>query len=257
MSGSDEYNELIFKLGDLARERLGHKPNPPRGMERVLTAEAALAEREEDLKAINQAMDDEETAYTEFNQAVQEEQEALQPQLLEFKKAVTGAEERYKQAREKIAAKENDLKHAKLSLAKEEEKIKEMEHRGERSKAAAGAASCKNLRMDIMRRQRELREMSEAAELIVNPKEDDGPSDAIRARTRIKDLDTQMVDREKQYNEALGELDQSAEEKETEITAARDYYDQAIFLLGEEVYQLRIYDSALVPLYLKLDKAAG
>ena len=77
------------------------------------------------------------------------------------------------------------------------------------------------------------------------------------ARTRIKDLDTQLIDREKQYNEALAELDQQAEEKETEITAARDYYDQAIFLLGEEVYQLRTNDSALVPMYLKLDKAAG
>jgi DNA repair exonuclease SbcCD ATPase subunit len=257
MAGSDEYNELIFKLGDLARERLGNKPNPPRSMERVLTAEETLVGKEDELKQINQAMDEEEAAYTEFNQAVDEEKAELEPLMDEFKKAIDAAEAKYKTSREKIASKENDLKHAKLSLQKEEEKIKEMEHRGEKSRAETARASLKNLRMDIMRRQRELREMSEEAEKIINPPDDDGPSNAVRARTRVKDLETQLVDREKLYNETLAELDSTAAEKEQEIAAARDYYDQAIFLLGEEAYQARVNDAALVPLYLKLDKAAS
>jgi len=254
MPGPDEYNELIFKLGDLARERLANKPSPPRALERVLTAEETLVVREEELKAVNGAMDEEEAAYTEFCQAVEEEQAQLQEMTIEFKKAIASAEIRYKSSREKIASKENDLKHAKLSCQKEEVKIGEMQHRGEKAKATMATASLKNLRMDVMRRQREIREMSEEAEAIVNPTADDGPSNAIRARSRIKDLDNQLVDREKSYNEALGELDQQASEKEAEIAAARDYYDQAIFLLGEEVYHARVNDTVLVPMYLKLDR---
>ena len=37
--------------------------------------------------------------------------------------------------------------------------------------------------------------------------------------------------------------------------AAREYYDQAIFLLGEEAYNTRVNDPALVPMYAKIDRA--
>ena len=63
---SENYNDLIFKLGDLARERLAGRPNAPRSMDRVLKAEETLIAREEELKGIEAAMDEEEAAYNEF-----------------------------------------------------------------------------------------------------------------------------------------------------------------------------------------------
>ena len=39
----ESYNDLIFQLGDLARDRLAGKPNCPRSMDRVYRAEEAPA----------------------------------------------------------------------------------------------------------------------------------------------------------------------------------------------------------------------
>ena len=250
----DEFNDLMFKLGDLAYERLNGKPNAPRSIDRANKAAEAVSTKEEELAQINGAMDEEETAYNEFTVACENEKVELTELTQEFKKAVQLAEERHKAGREKIASKENDLKHAKGSLVKEEAKIKDMENRGEKAKAAQMAANLKQLRMDIMRRNRELREMREENDKIMNPEGDDGPALAVRAKARMHDLDDQLEERQKAYNDGLAELDGLAAEKEQEIQAAREYYDQAIFLLGEECYSQRINDSALVPIYLKLDK---
>lgn len=251
----ESYNDLIFKLGDLARERLAGRPNAPRSMERVLTAEENLVTHEEELKQIEQAMDEEEAAYSEFRQVCEDEKTELGATIEKYKKVIAHAESKYKAAREKIASKENDLKHAKLSAKKEEEKLQAAEELGEKAKVESSKTSLKHIRMDVMRRQREIREMTEQADKIFMPEDDSPGSVAVRAAGRVKDLDKQLEERVEQYNAALAELDQQAAEKEQEIQAAREYYDQAIFLLGEEVYSLRVNDPALVPLYLKLDRA--
>jgi hypothetical protein len=53
----------------------------------------------------------------------------------------------------------------------------------------------------------------------------------------------------------MAELDQAIAQKEEEIQAAEDYLDQALFLLGEEVYKQRISDAQLAPFYPRLDRA--
>ena len=53
----------------------------------------------------------------------------------------------------------------------------------------------------------------------------------------------------------MKELDDAIAAKEEEVKAAEDFLDQALFLLGEEVYGERIADPALAALYLRLDRA--
>jgi len=252
---SESYNDLIFKLGDLARERLNGKPTAPRSMDRVLKAEEAVATREEELKGIEAAMDEEEAAYNEFREAVEGEKAELEPLVEKYKKSVGAAEGRLKTAKEKLASKLNDLKHTKLSVQKEEAKLKNYEELGEKAKVQASEKSIKLIRMEVMRRSREIREMQEEADKIMFPEDDSPASEAIRAKGRLADLDAQLEERVEQYNAALAELDAQAADKEQEIQASRDYYDQAIFLLGEEVYSLRVNDPALVPMFLKIDRA--
>src|SRR5262249_49279923 len=90
------YNDPLFKLGDLPRERLAGPPNAPRTMDRVLKAEETLIAREEELKGVEAAMDEEEAAYNEFREAVEEEKANLEPLLAQYKKSVTFAEENLK-----------------------------------------------------------------------------------------------------------------------------------------------------------------
>ena len=66
MPQHDDFNDLVFKLGDVAFERLLNKPTAPRAMDRAIKAADALAAKEDELAQLNTAMDEEETAFTEF-----------------------------------------------------------------------------------------------------------------------------------------------------------------------------------------------
>ncbi|MFL5346682.1 MAG: hypothetical protein ACJ8AT_18020, partial [Hyalangium sp.] len=75
MAKAESYDDLIFQLGDLARDRLPGKPNCPRTMDRVYRAEEALVARRDELAALEQEMNEEDGAYQEF-QAQQDQEKA-------------------------------------------------------------------------------------------------------------------------------------------------------------------------------------
>ena len=66
MAKAESYNDLIFQLGDLARDRLAGKPNCPRTMDRVYRAEAALVARRDELATLEQQMNDEDAAWQDY-----------------------------------------------------------------------------------------------------------------------------------------------------------------------------------------------
>jgi hypothetical protein len=60
--------------------------------------------------------------------------------------------------------------------------------------------------------------------------------------------------RQEAHEGSMADLDRAIADQEQKVTAAEDYLDQALFLLGEECYQERIPDRALDGWYLKLDQ---
>ncbi|HET9449595.1 MAG TPA: hypothetical protein VFO83_01870, partial [Aggregicoccus sp.] len=66
MAKAESYDELIFQLGDLARDRLAGRPGCPRTMERVYRAEAAVVARREELAALEARLDAEDAAHQAF-----------------------------------------------------------------------------------------------------------------------------------------------------------------------------------------------
>jgi hypothetical protein len=68
-------------------------------------------------------------------------------------------------------------------------------------------------------------------------------------------MQDQLETRKEAFEKAMAELDQGIATKEQEIQAAEDYLDQALFLLGEDVYAQRIADAQLSPFYPRLDRA--
>jgi hypothetical protein len=69
-------------------------------------------------------------------------------------------------------------------------------------------------------------------------------------------MEDEAEGRKAEHEARMQELDQQIAAKEEEVHAAEDYLDQAVFLLGEEVYGARINDPALAALYPRLDKAS-
>ncbi len=249
----DTYDDLIFKLGDVAYERLWNKPTAPAVIEKVIKAAEAYEARQVELKEIEEAMDAEEAAYTEFRDACAQEDEECQALVEKHAKAVGIAEKKAKAIEARLVTRRKDVAASRAALAKYEKQVKEMEELGEVESARTAKLNLKQAKLDLMKRSRDCDDMQTEYDKIMNP--ETGPAaEAIRARRRQKDLEMQLEERTEAYNTTITQLGDEAAAKDEEIKAAKGYFDKLLYMLGEQVYQQRIPDPALSAFYPKIDR---
>src|SRR5687768_8536876 len=102
MGKGDAYDDLIFQLGDLARERLVNKPSCPRTMDRVLRAEQTLAARQAELAELEAQMNEEDAAFQELVAQIDAQRPEKEALVKKWKKAVDAIGERVKTVRKKV-----------------------------------------------------------------------------------------------------------------------------------------------------------
>src|SRR4051812_31972 len=122
MGKQDAYNELIFQLGDLARDHLVKKERYPRSMERVFKAEEAVAQLREDLAALEEDLDAEDGGYRQMLAAHEEERGRLAETVKRYQKAVDAIQGKSKDLRKKITGQKAAIKYDATSLGKAEER---------------------------------------------------------------------------------------------------------------------------------------
>lgn len=252
----ESYNDLIFQLGDLARERLANKPTAPQSMQRVFRAEEALVARQDELAALEQQMNDEDVAYQDYLAQVEQEKAGLNNMVKRYRKAVDAIEGRVKDLRKKLATKKADVRYGALGLKKEEQKLKDLEMTArDPSVVDMARQNMKKLRLTHMRATREIEDMEHDLSLSLTPEAGQPGAEGILAHKRLLEIEDETNQRKADFDDLMAELDQAIAAREEEITAAEDYLDQALFLLGEECYAQRIADAALAAMYPKIDRA--
>jgi hypothetical protein len=139
-----------------------------------------------------------------------------------------------------------------------EDRHKELELREshDEKKVAMSRELVKKTRLQLMRKQRNIEEMELEFETLLTPRPGQPGAQGILAHKRLLEMEDEAEMRKADHEIRMQEIDQTIAAKEEEVQAAEDYLDQAVFLLGEEVYGARINDPMLAPLYLRLDKAS-
>lgn len=252
----ESYNDLIFQLGDLARERLANKPTAPASMQRVFRAEEALIARQDELAALEQQMNDEDAAYQAYLAQLEADRQRHQLVVKKFKRAVDAIEGRVRELRKKLATRRADHRYGADSLKKEERKFADLEMTShDPEKIEIARQNLKKLRLAQMRLGREIEELQDELDRALTPNPGQPGADGILAHKRLLELEDESEQRKQDFEALMQELDQAIAEKEQEVAAAEDYLDQALFLLGEECYAQRIPDPALAALYPRIDRA--
>jgi hypothetical protein len=255
MGKRDAYNELIFQLGDLARDQLAKKERYPRSMDRVFKAEEAVLQLREDLAALEEELDEEDAGYHQLVADHEAEREQHLPVVRRFQKAVDAIQGRAKDLRKRLTAQKAAIKYDTASLAKAEERHADLElTTQDEYKLDESRSLVKRLRLQMMRRQRDLEELEIQFDQLLTPPEGSKGAPGILAHRRLLEMEDQQEQRKEQLEARTRELDQAIADKEAELQAAEDYLDQAIFLLGEDCYQQRIPEPALAALYPKIDR---
>lgn len=252
----ETYNDLIFQLGDLARERLANKPNHPQSMLRVFRAEEALVARQDELAALEQQMNDEDATYQDYVAEVEAEKIRHQATVKKYKRAVDAIEGRVKELRKKLATKKADHRYGGDSIKKEEKKLADLEMTShDPSRVEIARQNMKKLRLAHMRQGREVEEIQHDLDMALTPTPGQPGADGILAHKRLLELEDELEQRRVDFEQFMQDLDQAIAEKEQEVAAAEDYLDQALFLLGEDCYAQRLPDPALAALYPRIDRA--
>src|SRR5688572_14122075 len=127
MPKAESYNDLIFQLGDLSRDRLAGKPNCPRTMDRVYRAEAALVARRDELAVLEQQMNDEDAAWQDYLAEYEAKRAAEYEIVKKWKKAVDAVEGQTKTLRKTLSNRRADLRYAQDALKKLEKKHADLE----------------------------------------------------------------------------------------------------------------------------------
>lgn len=256
MAKAESYDDLIFQLGDLARDRLPGKPNCPRTMDRVYRAEEALVARRDELAALEQEMNEEDTANQEFLAQQEAEKAQLNATIKKYKKAVDAIEGKVKDMRKSLSSKKAELRYGNDGLKKLENKIHDMEMtRRDPMEIATARENLKKNRLKLMRLARDIEAVQDDLNNALTPLPGQPGAPGILAHKRMLEIEDEAEDHEDAFKNRMAEIDQAIGQKEGEIQAAEDYLDQALFLLGEDVYKQRISDAQLAPFYPRLDRA--
>lgn len=253
----ETYNDLIFKMGDLARDLLPEHPECPESMDRVYEAEEALVARREELAALEQQLNDEDAAYNEYLARAAAERTKNQALVTKYKRAVDAIEAKVKDLRKRSATMGADLRYAKENFKKTEAKHSDLERMSrDPEQIALSRENIKKTRLTLLRQERELEDAQRDLELALTPEEGQWGSQGILAHKRLLEMEDEAVARKAEFDARIAEVDALIAAKEQEVQAAEDYLDQTLFLLGEDCYALRLDEPELATLYPKLDKVA-
>jgi hypothetical protein len=253
----ESYNDLILQLGDLARERLANKANPPRTMEAAFAAEDDVLAIRDEKAVLEGQLNEEDGHYQDFLDQQMAEKTEQQQIVKKWKRAVEGIEARTRDLRKKISTAKATIRYEKVSLKRAEQRHTDMEQAEahEVNKIALSRENLKKTRLQLMRKTRNIEDMESEFQTILTPKPGQPGAQGILAHKRLMEMEDEADERKADHDERMKELDGQIGAREEEEKDAEAALDEAIFALGEECYSERIPDPALSAMYPRIDKA--
>lgn len=253
----ESYNDLIMQLGDLARERLANKQNPPRTMEQVFAAEDDVLAIRDEKTGFEDQLNEEDGHYQDFLDQQEAERTEQQQIVKKWKRAVEGIEARSRELRKQIATAKATLRYEKVSLKRAEAKHTDLEQAEahEIKKIQISKENLKKVRLQLMRKQRNIEDQEAEFTHILTPKPGQPGAQGILAHKRLLEMEDEAEIRKEEHDEKMNGLDKQIGALEEEEKDAEAALDEAIFALGEECYSERIPDPALSAMYPRIDKA--
>lgn len=253
----ESYNDLIFALGDLAREHLADKEPPSPAMAAVFECEEVLLGIRDEIAALEGEMNEEAEAYQDFLDQQAAERDEQQAITRKWRHAVAGVESRSRELRKSLSSQKAAHRYQKNSLALAEQKHKELEQREghDVKKIDTSRANLKTFRLKMMRNSRMLEDMEMELNQVLTPRPGQVGAQGILAHKRLLEMEDEALERKDEHEARMKELDAALAAKEQEAAIAEEELDGTLFDLGQEVYADRTPHPALNPLYPRLDKA--
>lgn len=251
------YEDLIYQLGDLAREHLATAKRPPRTMEAVFDAEDVVVAVRKDIEQLEAQLNEEDARWSDFLASQEAEKGEQQAIVKKWRSAVAGVEARSRDLRKKLSSMKAAYRYQKKALKMAEDRHHDLEMREAHDprKIAQSKENLKKTRLHLMREQRNLEELEWELNQVLTPRPGQPGAQGILAHKRLLELEDELEEATATHQDAMGGLDEALADKDEALKHAEEALDRAVFELGEECYADRLAHPNLSSLYPRLDKA--
>jgi hypothetical protein len=255
MAKEDVRNDLLYEVGDQARDQLADQTPPIPAMERVFEAEERLLACREELETLETQLNETDALLHQFLADREAEKKPLREVVRRFRRAVDAIEGKVKDSRRKLAAARTESRANRDALKAAEARLVDLEMSSpEAGRVEQAKLVIKRMRVQGMRKDREIEELEQVVNQGLTPAPGQPGAEGINAHRRLLEMEDEERLRREETEEKLGRIDASIAGRERELQGAEEELNAALFRLGEACYAKRISHPKLSPLYAKLDK---
>jgi len=250
-------DELFIQLGDLAREHLLEgRGKKLKAMPGVLAVEEQMIALEEEIESLNQSINEEDGEYQDFLERHLAEKAENEEIAKKWKKAVQGVESRSRELKQKIASAKTTLRYERNNLKAAETKHADLEltQAHDDRKVALSKENLKKMRLQLMKKTRDIDEMERLFKNILTPKPGQIGAQGILAYKRLLEMEDEQEELKQKVDERIEELSKEVGMLEEDLHNAELEFEDALYELGVECYESHVEHPSFAPIVAKLEK---
>jgi chromosome segregation ATPase len=253
-----QMDELLIQLGELAREHFStdRRGKQPKAMPGVLEADERAIALENEIDALEEAINEEDGGYQDFLERHLAERTENEEIAKKWKKAVQGIESRSRDLKKKIAATKATLRYERNNLKAAEAKHADLElsQAHDERKIALSKENLKKMRLQLMKKTRDIEEMERTFKSILTPKPGQMGAQGILAYKRLLEMEDEQEELKQEIDSRIEELSKKIGTLEDELENAELEFEDALYELGVECYENHIEHPSFAPIVAKLEK---
>jgi Trp operon repressor len=257
--GRKSIDELLIQLGDLAREHLSEAmASQLKAMPAVWAVEEHIVALEEEMDALEQAINQEDDEYQDFLERHLAEKAENEEIAKKWKKAVQGVESRSRDLKKQIAGAKATLRYENNNLKAADAKHADLELREahDERKVSLSKENLKKMRLQLMKKTRNIEEMDRLLKNILTPKPGQIGAQGILAYKRLLEMEDEQEELKQKVDEQIEELSKKIGVLEEEdLKDAYGELDDALYELGTECYEGHVEHPSFALIVAQLEKA--
>jgi len=251
-------DELLIQLGDLAREHLAgdRRGSQLETMSAVLEVEDRIAALEEEIDSLEQTINEEDGEYQDFLERHLAEKAENEEIVKKWKKAVQGVEARSRELKKKIAAAKATLRYEQNNLKAADAKHADLELREahDERKVSLSKENLKKMRLQLMRKNRDIEEMGRLFKSILTPKPGQIGAQGILAYKRLLEMEDEQEELKQKVHEQIEKLSKNIGVLEEDLKNAYLEFDDALYELGVECYEGHVEHPSFSAIVAQIEK---
>ena len=250
-------DELLIQLGELAREHLAQKGGKLKAMPILFAIEERIIALEEEIESLEEAINQEDLEYQDFLERHLAEKAENEEIAKKWKKAVQGVETRSRDLKKKLAGAKATLRYEHNNLKAAEAKHADLELREahDERKVALSKENLKKMRLQLMKKSRDIEEMGRSFKSILTPKPGQLGAQGILAYKRLLEMEDEQEELKQKVDEKIAELSEKIGVlEEQDLKDAYVELEDALYELGVECYEGHIQHPSFAPIVEALEK---